>query len=148
MANYAPFFVPANLEKTKLDIRIYPHASNHIWRPCQLDTISRDLGYRCSIWSNTIQIAQRDVVSMSKQFAKQYGVHSGILHYLPLMVDVDYIICIDPKRKSVRPISRLEWRNEELKWRCKIYASNLLQAQQATLTLEDKIADKSKQKGK
>lgn len=150
MADYMLLFVPSNLEQTDLFLRICSHASDGMLRPCDLspygkgsDETYQMLGFKCQIFSNTVQIAQRDIFSVSKSFIKYYGVHSDKLYFLPLLADVAYDISIDPNRGEKRLVIRLEQRNGEFSWYCKIIASNLLQVQQATFTLEEKIKRKS-----
>lgn len=156
MYDYIPLFVPSNLGETKLNIIIDPGLDGNEPNFSKLQEHHKGHdetycfeGFYCNIWTKTAETAQRTALRLSRQLEKHpyHPVQSDRLYFLPLFDKVNYSLTVTPKAHHKRPVIRIVPRTENhlRLWTCKIYASNLVQLQEALFSHEQNLLKKQLQ---
>lgn len=151
MYDCIPLFVPSNLGETKLFINIEPGLNENEPNISEItgmnkgqDETYRFEGHSCFVRDNTVAKAQQTVIRLSKQLEKHpyHSIQSDRLYFLPLFAGVGYDINVETAKHYARPIIRIGYCQEDLTWTCKIYASNLIQLQEALFSHERNLLKK------
>ena len=147
-----PLFVPSNLGETKLFLTISPSFedipdSSNLWEDHKgYDETYRFEGYVCYIWAATAKLAQRKIADFSKELERKptYPIQSDRLYFLPLFDNVSYALSVTPQKHHERPVIRVAYYPNDPKrtWNCEIYASNLVQSQEALFSHERNLLKK------
>ena len=147
-----PLFVPSNLGETKLFLTISPSFedipdSSNLWEDHKgYDETYRFEGYVCYIWAATAKLAQRKIADFSKELERKhtYPIQSDRLYFLPLFDNVSYALSVTPQKHHERPVIRVAYYPNDPKrtWNCEIYASNLVQLQEALFSHERNLLKK------
>lgn len=147
-----PLYIPSNLGGTELHIGISPGFGDHMLNPVELRTVyekrgeRRFIGYHSFIWVNSVKDAQRAVIRLSRQLEKHPmgPIQSDRIYLLPLFIKVGYIFNVTPKKRHERPIIRVTHYPQDpvRTWNCEIYASNLIQLQEALFSHERNLLKK------
>lgn len=156
MYDCVPLFVPSNLGETKLDISIDPSYEkfafdiSELKKRCKVvDKTSHFDWYFCFIRAKNVKTAQQTVNRLSKQLEERPGhsIQSDRLYLLPLFTKVSYILSVNQSIHYEHPVIRTSYCTEEplRPWTCKIYASNLVQLQEALFSHERNLLKKQLQ---
>lgn len=147
-----PLFVPSNLGETELHIGISP-VIGRIRNNCELIMDGKFVegnfnftGFTCFIWTETFKAAQRGIIKKSRELEKHlaHPIQSDRLYFLPLFDNVGYKLTVTHKKNHERPVIRVAYYPNDPKrtWNCEIYASSLVQLQEALFSHERNLLKK------
>lgn len=148
MKDCSPLLVPSNLGETKLFLYISERnvAVRDNLMKCTngYEETYRNNGFHCSIYAADVRSAQQKIIQFSRKL-EQESIQSDRLYFLPLFTGINYRVWMDPKRHCNCPAIRVSYSQENQRYDCKIYASDLTQLQEALFVHEKNLLKKRQQ---